>query len=177
MKIKIFTDRIQQKNNCIMYCRSSHDDAFTLLELIVSLVLISILMSVSIDFLWPFNKNISDAVNEIIDAKTEAKSLAIFNGEPLQLIFYPQKIVITNHEEKIYKEFQLPHDFDIIEVNKKMIINKSFILSVSKNGLAEECLIKIKNDNSYKVVYLPTIGKPLTFDDDMDFIRIHKEYL
>lgn len=72
----------------------SSDNAFTLLELTISLVLISILMSVSINFLWPFDKNILDSVNEIIDAKTEAKSLAIFNGEQLDLVFYPQKSLL-----------------------------------------------------------------------------------
>ena len=154
----------------------SSDNAFTLLELTISLVLISILMSVSINFLWPFDKNIVDTVNELIDAKTEAKSLAIFNGEQLDLVFYPQKILIANHG-KTYKEFTLSHGSEITEINNKALTNGFFNLAVSKIGLSEECLIKVKNKNNYKIIYLPTIGEPLTFDNDMDFDKIHKEYL
>ncbi len=117
-----------------------------------------------------------DSVNEIIDAKTEAKSLAIFNGEQLDLVFYPQKILIANHG-KTYKEFTLSHGSEITEINNKTLTNSFFNLAVSKIGLSEECLIKVKNKNNYKIIYLPTIGEPLTFDNDMDFDKIHKEYL
>lgn len=110
----------------------SSDNAFTLLELTISLVLISILMSVSINFLWPFDKNILDSVNEIIDAKTEAKSLAIFNGEQLDLVFYPQKILIANHG-KTYKEFTLSHGSEITEINNKALTNGFSILLSAKS--------------------------------------------
>lgn len=155
---------------------SPSNNAFTLLEVTISLVLISILTGIAINFLWPFNKNISDTINEIINAKTEAKSLAIFNGEQLDLIFYPQKIIISNHE-KVYKEHLLSHDFNIVKVNDKSLINGFYTLSVNKIGLSEECLIKVQNDNTYKIIYLPTIGKPLILDEDIDFAKIHKEYL
>lgn len=158
------------------FSSSFTDSAFTLLEVIISLVLISILMSVSINFLWTFDKNILDNVNEVINAKTEAKSLAIINGEQLDLIFYPQKIVIKNHE-KTYKEIVLSHDSEIIEIINTMLLDGFYILSFNKMGIAEECLVKIKNKNNYKIVYLPTIGKPLTFDDNIKFEEIHKEYL
>lgn len=155
---------------------SPYNNAFTLLELTISLLLISILMGTAVNFLWPFDKNISDTINEIINIKTEAKSLAIYNGEQVNLIFYPKKIIIGNHE-KVYKECLLSHDCTILEVNNKSLINDFYTLSVNKIGLSEECLIKIHQKDIFKILYLPTIGKPLLFDENIDFAKIHKEYL
>lgn len=133
-------------------------------------------MSVSVSFLWPFDKSLLDNVNEIIDAKTEAKSFAIFNGEQVCLEFYPKKIILKNHE-KVIKEYLLSHDSEIIEINNDTILNNSFSLKISKMGLSKECLIKIKNGSLHKTVYLPTMGEPLTFDENIDLDKIHKEYL
>ncbi len=156
--------------------KAKKNAGFTLLELMITLGLLGILLGITIEILWGYNKGVTETVSQIIDAKIEAKSLALMQGETVKLVFSSNEVIAYIKDEPI-KKFQIADGVQLVSVNEKNLSFNSYELFINKLGLSQDCIIKIQSKDMFKVVFIPTFGSPLIFDRDISLELIYKEYL
>lgn len=156
--------------------KAKKNAGFTLLELMITLALLGILLGITIEILWGYDKGVTETVSQVIDAKMEAKSLALMQGETVKLVFSPNEIIAYIKDEPI-KKFQIANGVQLISINEKNLSFGNYELFINTLGLAKDCIIKVQGKDMFQVVFIPTFGKSLIFDRDISLELIYKEYL
>jgi prepilin-type N-terminal cleavage/methylation domain-containing protein len=132
---------------------------FTLLELLIVLVIVSILVVAGSSGLLMDEDHMDSGVKLLVDVIHESRGVAISGNRPIEIHASAEKIQIL-HNDKPLRVEMFPPGVVLYAVNDKVLNNDYFSIFFNRFGISRDYVLILQEGEDFMTIYMPAVGSP-----------------
>ncbi len=147
------------QHRCMLRRRMPCGGGFTLLELLIVLVIVSILVVAGSSGLLMDEDHMDSGVKLLVDVIHESRGVAISGNRPIEIHASAEKIQIL-HNDKPLRVEMFPPGVVLYAVNDKVLNNDYFSIFFNRFGISRDYVLILQEGEDFMTIYMPAVGSP-----------------
>ena len=146
----------------IMRMSRTGASAFTLLELLFTMLIIGIALSLGAAYFQPRSSELEKITSSLTGALSRSRAEAMLSRKRSTMAFADNKIYLLAGDGKRHELISLPPDVSVRINGKSLMRNKPVQITFGPLGYASENIIYLDTADESWTIYIPSLSSPLS---------------